>query len=318
MANVNRICEDILRKVVDSKLDFKVNQTPYSMYFSIRKKFIRNSNDSGATLVSDNQENSGQTELLRQELLYMRSEYEKLYNFYQIEIGTRTYTEDELETLKIVLSDKDNKIKQLDSEKKDLQGKYENRCLEMKQLKSEIETLKKEKNNLSVALKSSKQEVRDTIKAFEKKNEVNEKKMLELIEYRNKKLAEEREESLKKKKELKKARRKQENENKEKKISTIDEAEINGKNSNTVSTKASLAQVHENVETAKSEMEADSYGFQQEGNDENREDFKAKLMSEEEKEAFFASLVEDFKQNLDKINKPLLDNLEKMNIGPGD
>ena len=38
---VNRICSEIIEKVSTSNLDFKMNQTPYSLHFSIRKKFSK-------------------------------------------------------------------------------------------------------------------------------------------------------------------------------------------------------------------------------------------------------------------------------------
>ena len=44
----------------------------------------------------------------------------------------------------------------------------------------------------------------------------------------------------------------------------------------------------------------------EDSNAENKE-FVPKLMSNEEKETLFAKLQEDFKQKLDKVNKPLLD-----------
>ena len=32
-------CEDIIKKVCDSKLNYIINQTPYSVYLTIRKKY---------------------------------------------------------------------------------------------------------------------------------------------------------------------------------------------------------------------------------------------------------------------------------------
>ena len=39
---------------------------------------------------------------------------------------------------------------------------------------------------------------------------------------------------------------------------------------------------------------------------------EVKLMTEEEKEIFFGNLLEDFKKTLYEVNKPFLENLEKM------
>ena len=66
--------------------------------------------------------------------------------------------------------------------------------------------------------------------------------------------------------------------------------------------------------------EASHDEFKQEENDinsniENKEVSKDKLMSKEEREVFFAKLSEDFKNKLDEINKPLLENLKNMRNG---
>ena len=42
MASV--ICEELIRNVTNSDLEYKMNQTPYTLFFSIRKKFNKNSN----------------------------------------------------------------------------------------------------------------------------------------------------------------------------------------------------------------------------------------------------------------------------------
>ena len=44
MASVNQICEELIRNVTSSDLEYKMNQTPYSLFFSICKKFNKNSN----------------------------------------------------------------------------------------------------------------------------------------------------------------------------------------------------------------------------------------------------------------------------------
>ena len=42
MSSLDKTCEDVIRKVTTSNLDFKIKQTPYSIFFSIRKKFTKN------------------------------------------------------------------------------------------------------------------------------------------------------------------------------------------------------------------------------------------------------------------------------------
>ena len=74
---------------------------------------------------------------------------------------------------------------------------------EVKQLK--VNTLNQDKTALGVAIKSAKQESKEQCKCFDKKVEVYEKKILELNEFRTRKL---KKEKLRRKKELKKEARK--------------------------------------------------------------------------------------------------------------
>ena len=79
---VNQICEDLIRNVTNCDLDYKMHQTPFSLFFSIRKKLTKNSNY-GASF--QNPVPSG----FKEELLYVRQEYRNLFNFYQAEIEAK-------------------------------------------------------------------------------------------------------------------------------------------------------------------------------------------------------------------------------------
>ena len=73
--SVDQICESIIRQVNLSRLDHQINQTPYSMYFSIRKKFVKGHNP---ILYFS-------TELLKDiEIFQVKQEYQKLYDQHQI------------------------------------------------------------------------------------------------------------------------------------------------------------------------------------------------------------------------------------------
>ena len=99
-------------------------------------------------------------------------------------------------------------VKAIRTENKSLKEKLENRSLELKHLKADLENVNKEKNVLSVALKTSKAEIKDQRKGFEKKSSELEKKVVELNDFKKKKLAEERELKIKNRKEIKKANQK--------------------------------------------------------------------------------------------------------------
>ena len=247
-------------------------------------------------------------------------------------------------------------IRQLKHHLKDLQGKYENKCIECKQLKGEIESVNQDKNAISVALKSNKQNIKEQNKAFDKKIETLEKKIVELNEFRNQKLSEERDEKIRKRKELKKAKQKSNKIEVEeiKKSEDLKEAQfeeplvaIDERNEPTEDSCDGFKQENKDansnldnkeefktVNNVKNSEPADKNKsnepdedicdeFQKEHNDinsniEKKEVFVAKLMSNEEKEAFFAKLSEDFKRKLEEVNKPLLEKLENMKYGAGD
>ena len=214
MASINSICEDIVKKVINSKLDYKLNQTPYSIHFSIRKKFSRNDHENylqPSVKVLEEETKNGQ---LLQEHLQLRNQFAQLYSSYQSELERNANFESEVhaahESKDTLKKDTDKEIKKLVQENKAILEKYENKCIEVKQLKSDVEELSKDKNSLSVALKSSRKEIKDQNKVFENKIELFEKKVFELNEFKVKKLAEDREEKLRQRKELKKLKKKNE------------------------------------------------------------------------------------------------------------
>ena len=205
MASVNQICEDLIRNVTNCDLDYKMHQTPFSLFFSIRKKFTKNSNY-GASF---------QNPVPSEELLHIRQEYRNLFNFFQAEVEAKQQIESQLISVKEeivakgdLISNFETEMKRLKIENRDLGGKFEEKCKEIKQLKTEVNSLNKDKNILGVANKSVKQELKEQNKTFEKRAVAYEKKISELNEFRSRKLNEEREERIKIKKELKKEAKK--------------------------------------------------------------------------------------------------------------
>ena len=217
MATVNEACAGLIDAVNSSGLDFSLNLTPYSLHFSIRRKFSKISKNSKLLKTNPSQDDV--------ELLRLRSEYEKLYNFCQFETKQKSELEAELlkelnvkSELKEELSEAykrlnlsthgDNHAKKLFNENSDLKNIVNTKCIEIKQLKNQLEEIKKEKNALSVALKGKTQEIKEINQANTKKEEVLDKKVIELSEYKTRKMIEEREERIKKKKEIKKEKQK--------------------------------------------------------------------------------------------------------------
>ena len=134
---VNKACSDILDTVNRSKLYYKMNQTPYSLHFSIRKKFSKISTQTPTDLTSllHPEVSQDYDERLRQELLNTRNEYVKLYNFFIAEREAKDKLEAEFSVLvdKFESKEKHEKdLKVFEAEYKKLKEKFENKCLELK------------------------------------------------------------------------------------------------------------------------------------------------------------------------------------------
>ena len=216
MASVNQICEELIRNVTNSDLDYKMHQTPFSFFFSIRKKVIKNSNFGSSFLPP----NPVLTKKFRDELFHVRNEYGNLFHFYQAELDSKKELENQLAALKEEVASKDellNKLrteaKKVKDENKTFGGELDAKCVDIKQLKVEVNNLNKDKNALGVGIKTAQKEDREQAKALEKKLEIIEKKVSELEDFRRKKLNEERDERIRRKKELKKEAKKLKNNN---------------------------------------------------------------------------------------------------------
>ena len=88
---VNKICEDLIKKVCASNLTYQINQTPYSLYVSIRKKFVKEFDPN--TSPKSTPDHSKFIETLVTENNYVKSEYQKLAALY---LDTKARLDEEL------------------------------------------------------------------------------------------------------------------------------------------------------------------------------------------------------------------------------
>ena len=150
MATANQVCATILENVINSGLDFNINQTPYSIHFSLRKKYSKNSSNKIPLCSSPNTSLPQETQVdnFRQELLHTRNEYVKLYNMYEAEQEARSKLDEEYKELikKLATEEKSvENVKAIKIDNKSLKEKLENKSLELRHLKTELENVKKEK-----------------------------------------------------------------------------------------------------------------------------------------------------------------------------
>jgi chromosome segregation ATPase len=126
------------------------------------------------------------------------NEYVTLYNFYLNKQEAKCKLEKKYQEA----------LERLATYYKTMKDRLETKSLEFKQLKSEIDNVKKDKNSLYVALRAARSQSKEQRKDFEKKKTKLENVILELNDFIQLKLAEERKETMKRRKELKRANQK--------------------------------------------------------------------------------------------------------------
>ena len=124
----NQICDEILRKVSSSKLNYHINQTPYSVYLTIRKKFIKEYEPINETPIVP-EENSSYVSALEKENVYIKNEFEKLARLYNACIENKASLESGMESLKAEFDKlKEAKVcaevKKVNCEKKNIETMY--------------------------------------------------------------------------------------------------------------------------------------------------------------------------------------------------
>ena len=146
--SVDQTCDDIVRVVNLSRLVYQMNQTPYSMHFSIRKKFLKGNNP--------NLYNS--PEVTKDcEICHLKQEYQKLYDLYQIASAAEAKLSSDLSNLKT----------EADALKSDLIIANEDLSVKEEQIKS------LEKNIVYIKIESNGNRLENAASKKEKKEKKN-------------------------------------------------------------------------------------------------------------------------------------------------
>ena len=183
-------CQEVLQVLRSSSLIFLLQESPYSAYITIRKRFRK---ETKLPVVSSFARYSKEKTLTD---LKLSHDYEDLKNkleetlFECEELHTRVSDKDKIiETLHSKLSEAEAEIK----EKRNLAIRNEKLAAENKASRNENEDLMKEKNAANVALKASRKDLKDTTHRYNKKLEELENKVEELTKFKMLKNAEEKE-----------------------------------------------------------------------------------------------------------------------------
>ena len=193
----NQACSEVMKTVNASKLNFQVTQTPYSMYITIRKIFLKNQEHPKLQLNSETKVKD-----LEKENEYLKNEYNKLYTLYKTSFNNTIQVESDSVGLK-------KEIDILKREKQKSKEKLDITNAEKKQFNADIQDLKKHKNVLNSELKACRKEIAEQLKKAVKEKKNIEEKMIGLKQFKDHKLSEERDMRIQQKKVLKKEKKKE-------------------------------------------------------------------------------------------------------------
>ena len=228
---VSTSCEVILQSVRSSNLNFTIQETPYSMYLTIRKTFTKNLPPPKAqstpfcynAAFSDLQQNLDHVTLERNRFEAkcetLEQEKANLVRELEEEIFNHLNNKSKLEAADVALNNVhqkcdvlDTNLKKLQRENKLLENQLEKSNSNIKSSKSEIHELEKEKKTLSTAYKRFEKETRKEETKHEHIVKRLEHKIHELLEYKREKSLEDKECEAKLKKLNKRLKHVQENE----------------------------------------------------------------------------------------------------------
>ena len=249
----NKTCNSLLQNIRDSGLKFICQETPWSMYLTLRKSFVKSrpnqishspvivnpmkkniSNETELNLIktcldklADNHkkfeaENKAVKKDLEEAVEDSDAKNETIQNLRKAnsnlheKIDNLEEVNHSLTVGKKKLDDKE--LKTLKHVLKELLSKFENSRLEVKNLKSEIASFKSDKNSLSVACKTSRKEITELSKKNDKEKELLKIKIVDLNTFKQEAKAKERAEIRQNRKAIKKSK-------KEAKVVVIDSLE---------------------------------------------------------------------------------------------
>ena len=194
--------ELVLQTLRNSHLNFCIQETPFSVFLTIRKSYTKNQmfGPQVATLETSEKIKELETEIetlwnetnnLKARNSFLENSNIVIERNFEEEVLNGEHLKSELETVKTkyntsetILEKTDLSLKNSQNERNLLGTKHEKICAEVKILKSEIKDLEKDKNNLSIALKTAKKENKENKNEHEKIRKKQEATITELFEFK--------------------------------------------------------------------------------------------------------------------------------------
>ena len=206
--DIQKSCQTIINQVRWSCLNFSLQETPFSLYVTIRKSYSKSQSISYAPALDQIQPevlpasatNDSNFSSLQSRCKFLEQSNDNLKKEYADAISEIEENHETINNLRkqVELFQTQNdeivgkRIKAFNDEKRSLQLKHEKTCSENKTLKREKDDLEKEINKLSIALKTSRKEIKEQSHQYEKKVEVLKANLEDLVEYKTQKVMNEK------------------------------------------------------------------------------------------------------------------------------
>ena len=208
-SHIQNTCHSVINSITSSNLNYSIQQTPYSIYLTIRKSLQKSRNFfpvvepkiNSKKVISDQEVLASRVLVLEEANRHLKEQLEDEIDTNEAKNNTIFELESKVESLhnqlinyatetEVIIA---KQVKKCYDEKKALENKHEKVLKDLKEQKSENNELKSEVKNLRIALKSSQKETKDVSHRFDKKIDNLEDKIKELVTFKTQKISEEKE-----------------------------------------------------------------------------------------------------------------------------
>jgi DNA repair exonuclease SbcCD ATPase subunit len=179
--NLENSCDQIVKSVRNSCLNFSIQETPYSLYLTIRKSFTKAPQDSSNDLKNESENIINQEiETLKARLSEAEKRNQRLQSEHEEVVNDSEVCYKKIESLETrVLNDKEEIVK-LESDLEDVEKNWKDLMKQVKEKDKEIHDLKKENKIISdslAELKTNFSNLTATVNREKKKEEKRQKKV---------------------------------------------------------------------------------------------------------------------------------------------
>ena len=179
--NLENSCDQIVKSVRNSCLNFSIQETPYSLYLTIRKSFTKAPQDSSNDLKNESENIINQEiETLKARLSEAEKRNQRLQSEHEEVVNDSEVCYKKIESLETrVLNDKEEIVK-LESDLEDVEKNWKDLMKQVKEKDKEIHDLKKENKIISdslAELQTNFSNLTATVNREKKKEEKRQKKV---------------------------------------------------------------------------------------------------------------------------------------------